>query len=444
MFKLFFRNIISNQKAFKINNFSSAERVIYWTIILTPIWWLLGIQPLFYPAVIFVLLALAFNIDQVVKGSLPACVWAWLAMALVMLWTEILGLYGMGFPGQETAAGMVTFLKSYFFIFACLALPFWTKLRVEVITRAVAWMASGYLINTCIQMLLLVVGVRNTVYAPLLARLIPGDKSSLLIVLASIQSFFGIPLPRTVLYTPDPPILGICSVFCFIICLSEKDHRLRNFALAGSLCGLLVSFSRLAWICLPLSFLIIAGFRSQLMRQAYLWLASFTFLICSFLGLSVRQLFDKPTEIFNSARSSSSQERALVVSKTLEAWQEKPWLGWGVIQGRANLYEDVYIGLGSFSTYAAVLYLHGVVGFGCFVLALMLTLFFFYTPAVQGNTLSKRAFACLAVLYLQLNATPLSWMAVFIWFFFVWLGAVMQEIYQDNLTAFNWERLSCK
>lgn len=442
MLNIFFGSPTSSKKDFLLSDLSSTERVIYWGIILTPVWWLLGIQPVFYPAVVIVLLAVAFSLDKVIKSSLPACIWAWLAMALVMLWTAILGLYSMGFPVQETTAGLVTFLKSYFFIFACLTLPFWTRLRVRVITRAVAWMAASYLINTSVQMLLLVVGIRNAVYAPLLAKLIPGDKSSLLIVLASIQSFFGIPLPRTVLYTPDPPILGICSVLCFLICLDEKNRRLRNWALAGSLCGLLVSFSRLAWMCLPLALLIVACFRSPLMRQAYLWLASLTFLICSFLGLSVGQLLDKPLEIFNSARSTSSAERALVVSKTLEAWQEKPWLGWGVTRGSAHLYENVYIGLGSFSTYAAVLYLQGIVGFVCFVLALVLTLFFFYAPAVHGNTLSKRAFACLAVLYLQLNATPLSWMAVFLWFFFLWLGAVIQTIHQDNLSIYSWEKLS--
>ncbi|MBD2776046.1 O-antigen ligase family protein [Iningainema tapete] len=437
-----FKAFINITKNLQIGDLSSTERVIYWGIILTPVWWLLGIQPLLYPAVVITLLAVAFSLDRVIKSSLPACIWAWLIMALVMLWTAILGLYSMGFPLQETAAGLVTFLKSYFFIFASLALPFWTKVRVFVITRAVAWMATSYLINTGIQMLLLVIGIRNAVYTPVLARLIPGDKSSLQIVLASIQSFFGIPLPRTVLYTPDPPILGISSVLCFLICLNEKNHRLRNWALAGSLCGLLVSFSRLAWMCLPLALLIVACFQSSKMRQTYLWLASLTFLICSFLGLSVGQLLDKPLEIFDSARSSSSAERALVVSKTLEAWQEKLWLGWGVIQGKAHLYEDVYISLGSFSTYAAVLYLHGIVGMVCFVLALLLTLFFFYTPAVQGNTLSKRAFACLAVLYLQMNATPLSWMAVYMWFFFLWLGTVIQTIHQDNLTVSSWEQLS--
>lgn len=426
---------------FQLGDLSSTERIIYWVIILTPLWWLLGIQPLFYPAVAIALLIKCFDLDKVIQGLLPGCVWVWFAMAVVMFWTATLGLYEMGFPMQETLAGGVTFIKSYFFIFACLALPFWSRLRVNVITRAVVWLAIGYLITTCIQMILLVIGIRNAVLTPLLARLIPGDKSSLLIVLASIQPFFGIPLPRTVLYTPDPPILGICGVLTFFICLGECNPRLRKWANGGSLCAILVSFSRSAWICLPLGLLIIACLQSRLMRQVYLWLAALTFSISSFKGLNVGEFVNKPLEIFDQARASSSAERALVVSKTLEAWQEKPWLGWGVIRGTARLYENVHITLGSFSTYAAVLYLHGVVGFIVFVLALLLTLFFFYVPAVNGNALCKRAFACLIVLYVQINATPLSWMAVFLWFFFLWLGAVMEEeMRQNNLSVSNWNR----
>ncbi|MEC4813039.1 MAG: O-antigen ligase family protein [Scytonema sp. PMC 1069.18] len=436
-------NVLTNQptseaQVFNFKDLSTAERVVFWGIVLTPVWWLLGIQPLFYPVLVIVLLAIAFDLDKVIRGSLPVCIWAWLGMAMVMLWTAILGLHEIGFPLQQTAAGAFTFLKSYFFIFACLVLPFWTKLRVQVITRAVAWMAASYLLATAVQMVLLAVGFNDVVLTPPLARLIPGEKSSLLIPLASIRPFFGVPLPRTVLYTPDPPILGTCSLLCFLICLGEPNRRLRNAALAGSLCGLIVSFSRLALICLPVAVLIIICFRSAIAREIYLWLASLTFLLCGFLGLTVGDLITKPLEIFDSARAESSKVRALVVSKTFEAWQDKIWLGWGVIRSSVNVYDDAYITLGSFSSYTAVLYLHGIVGFVFLVVAMVITLFTFYGSAVRGDALSKRSFACLVMLYLQMNSVPLSWIAVFLWFFFLWLGAVLTTIHKDNLAWSSW------
>lgn len=107
------------------------------------------------------------------------------------------------------------------------------------------------------------------------------------------------------------------------------EPRLRKLALAGSLCALVVSFSRLALICLPVALLLAAFFQSKLSRQLSLWLASLAFLVCSILELTLKNLLEKPLEVFNSARAASSETRAIVIRKTLEAWQEEPWLGWG-------------------------------------------------------------------------------------------------------------------
>jgi hypothetical protein len=92
---------------------SLSEKVIYWTIVLTPVWWLMGIQPIFYPAVVIGLLVIHFDIDKLLRERLPACAWAWLMMAIVMLWTALLGLNDTGFGLMKAAATLVT-LKAIF------------------------------------------------------------------------------------------------------------------------------------------------------------------------------------------------------------------------------------------------------------------------------------------------------------------------------------------
>lgn len=431
----------SRRVDFKLGVLSFPERVIYWTIVLTPLWWLLGIQTLLYPAIATVLLAVNFDIDKLIRSEIPACVWAWLAMAVVMLWTATFGLSNVGFEILKTAATVVTFFKSYFLIFACMVLPFWHCLRVRVVTRAVAWMTTGYLVTIAIEMVMLALKIGGAGFLPPLARVIPGDKQSLLVTFAEYQPFFGISLPRTVLYTPDPPILGVCALLCFFICLGETNRRLRKFALVGCVIALLISFSRLAWICFPLALLITAYFRSTLARQGSLWGVSFTSLLCGFLGLTLDELLKTPLEVFNGARASSTTDRELVVRKTLEAWQESPWLGWGIAQGSVRWY--IYdITLGSFSTYAAVLYLHGIIGFIFFMAALISTLGSFWGPAFRGNPLCNRALASLIALYVLCNATALSWMTVYLWFFFVWLGAILSELQQNHGSVSSWNQLS--
>ncbi len=415
-------------KDVEANDLSLSERVIYWTIIFTPVWWLLGIQPLFYPIVMVGLLAIHFNWNRLVGEGLPIAIWAWLVMSIVMLWTAVLGINDLGFSILPVAAAVVTFFKSYFLIFACLALPFWSQVRTPVITRAVAWMASSYLVAIAVQVTLLALKIGGSGFIPLFARLIPAEKGSLRVDLAFPSSFFGLPVPRTVLYTPDPPILGLCAVLCFLICLHESNSRLRYLALFGCIGALIVSASRSALLLLPVALAIGLLFRSGLFRQLSLWLASATFLICSILSLTIGELFEKPGEALNKTRDnavSSSIERELVIRKTLEAWQESPWIGWGIIRDKINLYDDNYITLASFSTYSAVLYLHGIVGFIALIGAMALTLWHIYRAASSGRVECEWAFASLIALYIACNATPLSWMAVYLWFFFVWLGTVI-------------------
>ncbi len=431
-------------RSFSLSSLSHTEKIIYWTIILTPLLCLMGIQPLFYPAVIAIVLLVNFRIDKIIRDSLPACIWAWVVMAIVMLWTALLGLEETGFKLKDVAAVAVTFLKSYFLIFACFIIPFWSQVRLKVVTRAVTWMSIGCLVNLGIQMIILAAGFDNLVFAPPLARLVPGDKSSLMVGLAQMSPFFGISLPRAILHTPDPPILGLVALLSFLICLGEGDRRLRRWGLIGAAASLLISFSRLSWLCGLLILGTIIFFRSPLSRHLTLWLAFVATFLTSAIGFSLQAFFSSSIALFDSARSNSSEERALVVRKTLEAWQEKPWFGWGFIRGQVRLYEQTYLTLGSFSSYAAVLYLNGIVGLIALITAMILTLVFFLKPARGGNIACQLALAGLLSLYVSLNATPLSWMAVYLWFFFLWLGTLMFEAHKQTTTISTWQQLTKK
>jgi hypothetical protein len=432
-----------NQSApLRIKDFSFCEKVIYGTAILTPLWWLLGIQPLFYPAVALFLLVVQVRFDQWVRQPPPLFVWAWLLMAIVGLGTAIAGLQEMNANLRTVAATLVTFFKSYLMIFACVAIPFFAQVRLPVITRAIAWMSVGMLANLIIQMGLLAAGVNNAKFIPPLARAIPGDvSSSLLVSSAKISRFYGLSLPRSVLHTADPPILGLVALLCTLLCLSEANSRLRQLALTGSIGALIISFSRSAWLGLIMTGFILWALRSDRIKQISLWIAAASFTVAALFSLTINQLLAKPMELFTSARASSSETRAIVVRETLLAWQEKFWWGWGLIRGEILIYGEKSLSLGSFSTYAAVLYLNGLIGFMVFLLALASTLMVFYKPALAGDFNAQVAIAALVVVYALLQATPLSWMAIYLWFFFIWLGAVAAQVTKTRVTI-SWQDLA--
>jgi O-antigen ligase len=420
---------------------SLSEKVLYWTICLTPVWWLSGIQVLLYPTVVFILLILNFDLDKLIRASIPQCVWSWLLMTLIMIWTAIMGLYAVDFALLKAAAAFMMLYKSYLLVFSSVLLPFFCRIRVRVITRATAWLASGFLVTLAIEIAMLFLKIGGVGYLPLFAKLIPGDKQSLRVTFAVWQPFFGIPLPRTVLYTADPPIVGVCAILFFFICLGEPHSNLRKTALTGCLAALLISQSRLAWICFPLVLGLVGCLRNNWIRQGFLWTTALTALASSFLGIAFKDFLTQPMEIFTKARPESSTDRELVVRKTLEAWQEKPWFGWGTVQGSVqwHIYD---IALGAFSTYPSVLYLHGIFGLAVFLFAQFSTVVAFWKGAAQGNPLHLRAIASLLGLYFLCSGMPFTWMIIYFWFFFIWLGAILAETQQQEHLSFQDQRLA--
>jgi O-Antigen ligase len=410
----------------KLGALSYTEVAIYWTALLTPLWWLLGVQVFLYPAVVITLLGAGLSVDKLAKTPLPLSTWAWFAMALTMLMTTVLALDGIGLVPMATLT--VALLKCYFLIFASLALPFFQPLRSAVITRAVAWMSASHTLFLAITTTLWLFQIPG-INKPLLASILPSD-SAFALNLASSEKFLGLNMPRISGYTPDPPILGTCAVLCFFICLGEPNRWLRRAALTGSILGLVFSFGRTAWLALPIALVVCLLFRLAIIPQLVLGAAA----VASFSGglfwANVEELFQGGTAQFNQAResgASSSITRTKVINRTLELWQESPWTGWGFIQHQVHLYENTYMPATTFSTYAAVLYLHGAVGFVVFLLAMLATLWDVYEPSIRGDALAARACGSLIALYLMLGTTTLSWMAPFLWFFFVWLGTVIRE-----------------
>lgn len=404
---------------------SSWERWFLWLALLTPLWWLLGVQVVLYPLLICALLGAAVW-HYGPSRPLPRSAWGWLAMGLVMASTAFVGLGSVGFEPIKVAGQILAFLKGYFLIFACLALPFYYRLRVAVLRRIAVLLGILYLLTIVLYLGLYLGGFRPIGFSPIFASLTGSDALSVRVDIGmGSQAFFGVYLPRTVLFTADPPILGVSSLLLLCMVATEPDRYLRRAALAGVFAALLFSFSRASWLCLPLIGAVVLGMRSGWFSRLMLWLGAGVSLVCGLASLAPAELLGGSLDLFNSARSSSSQDRNRVIEKTLEAWQESPWIGWGVIQG--SVHWHIYdIALGSFSTYAAVLYLHGVVGFVALVTAMALTLWDSFTAAA---TTPEAIWACAALLslYFTCAAEPLTWMTPVLWWFFLWVGAVLYE-----------------
>jgi hypothetical protein len=425
----------------ELGELSHAEWVIYWAIVLIPLWWLLGIQTLLFTFLPLYLLVRGFNLDRILSQRLPISIWAWLVWCITALTLAMLALADLGLPIGKVIPTFVTFLKGYFLIFACLLIPFWHRVRMKVLVRAVCWMAFSYVITVGIQVICLYGHLWKAPIYPPLAKLIPGDKLSLMIKPAVFQRFFGLTLPRTSIYMADPPIPGVCGILCYFICRNEANPRLRFLGVFGSVTALIVSQSRLAWVCYPGAVLVVSVFWQYVARQVTLWGMTGVSFASAMLGMTIKEMINKPMEVFTNARAESSADRALVVGKTLEAWQQSPWFGWGITRGSVKWY--IYdIALGSFSTYASVLYHQGIFGFCIFSIALGATIWDFTSLALQKNLAATRGLAGLLALFLLLEGLPMSWISVYFWYFYLWLGIILADAADQQPIAPKWEHFA--
>lgn len=424
-----------------LGELSHAEWVIYWSIVLTPLWWLLGIQTLLFMLIPVYLCIRGFDLDRILSQRLPIAIWAWMMVCMITLSLGLIALANLGLPIGRIVSTLVTFTKGYFLVFACMITPFWHRVRIKVISRAVCWVSFSYLITLSVQVFCLFAHIWKDPIAPPLAKLIPGDKMSLLIKPAVWQKFFGILLPRTCLYTADPPIPAICGLLFYYICRGEENKRLRIMGVTGSVVAVIVSQSRLAWVCFPLTILTSAFFQHFFARQLSLWGMTGVSTLSAMLGITIKEMLNKPMEVFNSARAESSADRARVVGATLKAWQDYPWFGWGIPQGSVKWY--IYdIELGSFSTYAAMLYLQGYFGFTFFMFALFSTLSTCAAVGINGSVTGARAVGALLGLYFLMESLPLTWVAVYFWVFFIWIGAIFAENMDSRAIVPQWRHFS--
>ncbi len=425
----------------ELGELSHAEWVVYWSIVLIPLWWLLGIQTLLFTLLPTYLLIRGFSLDRLISQRLPLCIWAWLVWCITVFTLAMLALADMGLPMGKVLSTLITFLKGYFLIFACLLIPFWHRIRMKVLVRAVCWMAFSYVITVGIQVICLYGHLMKAPISPPLAKLIPGDKLSLLIKPAVFQKFFGLTLPRTSIYMADPPIPGVCGILCYFICRNEENPRLRFLGVFGSVTALIVSQSRLAWVCYPGAILVVSVFWQYIARQTALWSMTGISFASAMLGMTIKEMINKPMEVFTNARAESSADRALVVGKTLEAWQKSPWFGWGITRGSVKWY--IYdIALGSFSTYASVLYHQGIFGFSIFIFTLGVTVWDFTALALQKNLAATRGLAASLALFLLLEGLPMTWISVYFWYFYLWLGIILADAGNREPIAPKWEHFA--
>ena len=229
---------------------------------------------------------------------------------------------------------------------------------------------------------------------------------------------------------PHPNILGVflsltmqCAVW-FNYYVLKKWRLAWSAVVALNFFGLILSFSRGAWIALGCGLVVMMG-------GAYLrlpdetrraWLVSVARIMVVITGVLLVSsiLWSEPLGarlgLLGAQRleQRSIDERRVSLSEGVELWRKKPWLGYGLDQSTVAQYEEeyalhrthpVYWYQPPHSLYLVVLVEAGLVGLACFLTALFFLLWRSVRGMVNAKTFDQ---ALIGILRCSVVATILS------------------------------------
>jgi hypothetical protein len=339
-----------------------AERVVFWTITLVPLWWILGIQILVYPLVGGYLLFRSWYRPHPVPLLVGWHLWcgyiiAWLVSLLMNL---ALGVAEVGRSLNALGAILGVWVLTVAVWYAMRRL----RVRFQVVVRAAC------IVGLC-QLIAVVIGEG---YLRLTGSILE-TRSLVTLLWPSIPArvFFEAKLygldriawevdpvlvPRLLSFYYWSPLAGTMSLILSQIALTEENRFWRWVGLIGAVLTLRFSAARMAQLAFGVATLISLWFGSRWGRRIMNWLAipiaaASPFLIGGFTWY-----------LFNYRRDSFTLRREMY-REAFEAFLESPFLGYGA-QGHSRI---THHPLGSHSQVISTLYQTGAIGSALLILA---------------------------------------------------------------------------
>ncbi|WP_218081562.1 O-antigen ligase family protein [Anthocerotibacter panamensis] len=394
-----------------------AERILFWSIVLVPLWWILGIQIVVFPLVGWYLFIRSLRRPYQVPLLLGWNFW-WLyigAWSLSLLVNLVSG-------GAELGRSITT-LGSIFGVWALIVI-LWSAMRrlgirYQVVIRAVC------VLGLC-QLLAVVVGES---YLKLTGSLLQTDSLLVTLFPALPRGFLKAQLyyldqvgwdldrvPRLISFYYWSPIAGTMSAFICAAALSERNRLWQVLALLGGLTTAWYAAARVGQVALVLGVIVAVLLMGGLGRKI---------LLAGILpvALGAPRIIQALVSYFFEYRSDSGKLRNLLYERTYEAFLDSPLLGYGT-HGRD---EVLVLPLGSHSQIYSTLYQTGVLGTVILVLAWVILSFTIGRLALQFPEVAP-VFGAWVGLTIVMFSGELEAASVTVFVLGAWLGCAWNRV----------------
>lgn len=413
---------------------TTEEKLIWYTMIGTYGFYLLGALYLVVPVMAWTLFALSLwrwlkpKSDEKYESipNVPITVIIWFAGMAFMLLALLVGhsLNGLGLGA--TIKSSIGWAKGW----ALLAVfPFIGCLRVrpELLYRAACIICLHTLVLLPVFVGAYLVGLPQNLWVSPLQLLGGPGPEFFMLNLYELEPDTG--APRWRFFTPWAPAAGFVANIYFLFALKEKNVKWRTIGMVGSIIIVLMSKSRLGLISIG-SVWMVTWFLTNLSRPFVVYIIGMGTFVLGLLAMPLISLVERFVDAFTQARVDSSRVRAALARIAVDRWaREAPIWGHGVVERGPHLVE--YMPIGSHHTWYGLLFVKGIVGFASLAIPMLCSFAALWRNATIAGRVGDAAqtgLSIILVLFLYTFGENLEILPYLIWpgLVFIGLGVAMQ------------------
>jgi hypothetical protein len=342
-----------------------AERVIWWTLIGTYGFFLIGGLYVVGSVIGWILfgywLKLLYQQDETTPVEqqihIPWVIWIWIAGMLMMQVALVIGHFDFNLGTATLIKSSIGWAKGWALL-AVFPLMGTLNIRPQLLYRLACIVGLQTLLFFPVFLAFYLLHLPAVPYtSPLKAVGGPGPEFF-------SPSFYELDpesfSPRWRLFTPWAPALGFMGNVYFFLALQEANQRWRYIGMAGAIFMCVVSVSRLALLSIPVVAIathILSNFNRPFT------LIGFGFVSCAggIVAPMITEALETFRDRFRAARAASSRVRETLGRIAIERWQnEAPIWGHGIVETGPHLVE--FMPIGSHHTWFGLLFVKGLVG----------------------------------------------------------------------------------
>jgi hypothetical protein len=393
------------------------EKVVWYSIIGTYGFYLIGALYILAPAIAWILTGYLFwklftqdeNTPPEERIRIPLGVWVWIGTMIVMEVALIAAHLDFALGTDSAIKSSIGWAKGWallalFPLIGCL------NIRPQLIYRAACIVCLHTLLLYPFFFLGYLIHLPPRLYiSPLQAVGGPGPE------------FFSFEIygidpengqPRWQLFTPWGPALGFVANIYFFCALQEEKLKWRLIGLIGCVLMCFVSASRMALLTTGGVFAF-AWLITNFKRPGVLLTSGPVFLLLGIFSSQILETIENFTEAFKGARAGSSRVRATLGRIAVQRWEsEAPIWGHGIVERGPHIVE--YMPIGSHHSWFGLLYVKGLAGFSSLAIALLYS-FIDLSFKAQKDVHAKVGLCAMLVIFVYTFGENLEILAYLYW-----------------------------